>query len=256
MGRPRSLIIIAVVAVSIGGCRDDDSTRAVDAVHEFLRALERADGAAACHRLAEAGVSELLLGAVRANVDAGGLDASGAEHCAIVAARLANGAQDRVAQLRRSPVTAVALEGDTAGVRTDAGAYEAREVDGRWRVARLDPVIAVLTGGSAPKRRPVHLTIVRPKLDEPALGAALAGRTDEAEIEISGAVEPGHASVRVVRAFGARVRSVVSRDGRLRIRVALRRGTNRLLLEASAPGREAIELAVKLTRGPLRSTDG
>ncbi|HEV2774441.1 MAG TPA: hypothetical protein VGV90_02510 [Solirubrobacteraceae bacterium] len=93
----------------------------------------------------------------------------------------------------------MAIEGDTAAVRTDAGAYEAREVDGRWRVARLDPAIAVLTGG-APKRRPVHLTIVRPKLEEPALGAALAGRSDDADTEISGSLDPDDASVRVVRA--------------------------------------------------------
>lgn len=125
--------------------------------------------------------------------------------------------------------------------------YEAKEVDGRWRVARLDPVVAVLTG-RAPRRQPVHLTIVRPKLDEPALGAALAGRTDDAGVELSVSLEPGDASVRVVRALGARVRSVESRDGRFRIRVALQRGTNRLLLEASAAGREAIELSVRLTR--------
>ena len=80
MRHRRSLIIIALAAVAIGGCRDEDSTRAVDAVHEFLSALERADGASACHRLAEAGVSELLLAAVRADVDAEGLDAPSAEH--------------------------------------------------------------------------------------------------------------------------------------------------------------------------------
>lgn len=255
MRRPSCLIIIALAAVSIGACRDDDSTRAVDAVREFVSALQRKDGAAACRRLAEAGVSELLLAAVRANVDAEGLDAPGAEHCAIIATRLANGVQDRMAHLRRSPVTGVTVEGDTAAVRTDTGAYEARELDGRWRVERLDPVIAVLTGG-APKRRPVHLTIVRPKLDEPALGAGLAGRTDDADVELSGSLEPGDASVRVVRALGAGVRSVESRDGRFRIRVALQRGTSRLLLKASAPGREPVELSVKLTRGPQRAANG
>ena len=65
--------------------------------------------------------------------------------------------------------------------------------------SRLDPAIAVLTGG-APKCRPVHLTIVRPKLEEPALGAALAGRSDDADTEISGSLDPDDASVRVVRA--------------------------------------------------------
>lgn len=201
MRRPRTLIIIASAPGSLGGCREDDRTRAVDAVHEFLSALERADGASACHRLAEAGVSEPLLAAVRANVDAEGLDAPGAEHCTIVAARLANGVQDRVAQLRVAPVTGVAVEGDTAAVRTGAGAYETREVDGHWRVAR-------------------------------------------------------YPSVRVVRALGARVRGVESRDGRFRIRVALQRGTNRLLLEASAPDREPIEPSVTLTRGPRRGANG
>jgi hypothetical protein len=172
-----------------------------------------------------------------------------------VAARLASGEQDRVAALRLAPVTGVAVEGDTAAVRTDAGAYEAREVDGRWRVARLDPVITVLSGGT-PRLRPVHLTIVRPKLDQPALGPAVAGRTDDADVEISGSLEPRDASVRVVRASGARVRSVESRDGRFRIRVALQRGSNRLLLEASARDRETIELAVTLTRGRRRAAGG
>ena len=255
MRRARGLIIIATVALTIGGCRDDDSTRAVVAVHEFLSALERADGAAACHRLAEAGVSELLLGAVRANVDADGLDAPGAEQCGIIAARLANGVRDRVAQLRAAPVTSVSVEGDTATVRTDAGAYEAREVDGRWRLARLEPAIAVLTG-SAPKRRPVHLTIIRPRLDAPALGAAVAGHADAADVEISGSLEPDDGSVRVIRAVGARVRSVEARDGRFRIGVALQRGTNRLLLAASAPARAPIELSVELTRGPRRAGSG
>jgi len=52
------------------------------------------------------------------------------------------------------------------------------------------------------------------------------------------------------------VRSVESRDGRFRIRVTLQRGTNRLLLEASVPDREPIELAVNLTRGPRRGPNG
>lgn len=96
-------------------------------------------------------------------------------------------ARDRRAGLRTcaAPGTSVSVEGGTATVRTDAGAYEAREVDGRRRMARREPAIADLTG-SAPKRRPVHLTIVRPRLDAPALGAALAGHADAADVEISG----------------------------------------------------------------------
>lgn len=107
-----------------------------------------------------------------------------------------------------------------------------------------------------PKRRPVHLTIVRPKLDEPALGAVLAGRTDDAELEMRGSLDPAAASLRVVRASGARVQSVESRDGRFRIRVALQRGSNRLLLEASAPDREPVELSVRLTRHSPRAAIG
>jgi hypothetical protein len=90
------------------------------------------------------GTSELLLSAVRARVDPDVLDAPGGEPCATVAARLAKGREGRLAQLRRSPITGATLGGDTATVRTDAGAYGAREVDGRWRVSRFDAVTAVL----------------------------------------------------------------------------------------------------------------
>lgn len=247
MRRPSGLLMIALAAASIGGCREAESKRAVAVVEGFVAALERGDGAAACDRLAEGGVSELLLAAVRARVDAAGLDAPDAERCAIIASRLADDAADRLARLRRSPVTGTLLEGERVVVRTEAGAYEAREVEGRWRVTRLEPVVTAVTG--SPQRRPVHLTIVRPKLEEPALGRSLAGRTDNAAIEISGSLEPADASLRVVRSSGARVRRVESRGGRFRIVAALQHGPNKLLLRADAPARDPFEVAVELRRG-------
>lgn len=246
MKRPRAMLLAALAAVSMGGCRDEDSDRAIAAVEDFVGALEAGDGHSACNRLAEAGVSELLLAAVRARIDASGLDAPVARHCEIVARRLSRGAESRLAELRRSGVTGVVLEGDRASVRTDKGAYEAEEVDGRWRLTRFDPVVSALTRGSP--GRPVHLTVLRPKLEEPALGPSLSGRTEDATVEIEGSIEPPDASLKVVRAVGARVKSVHSRDGRFRIRVALQRGRNRLLIRADAPGRDPIEVSVELAR--------
>lgn len=248
MRLPRALLIIVLAVPSIGGCQDDDSKRAIAAVGDFVGALAAGDEALACNRLAEAGVSELLLAAVRGRVDPSGLDAPGAKRCEIVAQRLSDGAESRLSELRRSPVTGVVLEGDRASVRTEEGAYEAEEVDGRWRLTRFDPVVAVLTPGSA-RRRPVHLTVVRPKLEEPSLGTSLSGRTEDATVDINGSIEPPDASLKVVRASGARVKSVQSRDARFRIRVALQRGRNRILMRADAPRRDPIELAVELSRG-------
>lgn len=248
MRRPSSLLLIVLVAATIGGCREDDSDRAVSAVREFVGALERGDGRAACDRLAEAGVSELLLAAVRARIDPSGLDKPGAQRCAIVARRLADDATDLLSQLRRSPVTSTTIEGDLAVVRTHAGAYEAQEVDGRWRLARLDPVVAAVTPG-APARRPVHLTVVRPKLEQPALGAALAGPADDATVEVSGSLEPAGASLRAVGSSGARVERVEARDGRFRVSAVLQPGRNGLLLHADAPGRDPTDVSIELTLG-------
>ncbi|HEV2061046.1 MAG TPA: hypothetical protein VGR11_16970 [Solirubrobacteraceae bacterium] len=249
MRRCSRVLLVVLAGVMIGGCRDQDSEHAVETVKEFVGALERGDGRAACDRLAEAGVSELLLAAVRARVDPSGLDAPDAERCAIVARRLGDEADGRLSRLRDSAVTSTTVEGDLAVVRTHEGAYEVREVDGRWRLARLDPVVEALTPG-APKRRPVHLTVVRPKLEEPALGAALAGRVDDTIVEISGTLEPPDASLRVDASSGARVQRVEARDARFRIRAALRPGPNRLLLEADAPNRDPTELSIELTRPP------
>ena len=246
MGRPRALLMSALAALSIGGCRNDDSERAIAGVEDFVGALETGNGALACNRLAESGVSELLLVAVRARIDASGLDAPGAKRCEIVARRVSRGAEGRLSELRRSAVTGAVLEGDRGSVRTEAGAYEVKEVNGRWRLARFDPVVAALARGST--SRPVHLTVVRPKLEEPALGPSLSGRTENATAEIKGSIEPPDASLKVIRASGARVKSVHSRDARFRIRLALRRGRNRLLIRADAPRRDPIEVSIELER--------
>ena len=246
MKRPRAMLLAALAAVSMGGCRDDDSERAIGAVEDFVGELAAMDGTLACNRLSEAGVSELLLASVRVRIDASGLDATGAKRCEIVERRVSRGAEGRLAELRRSAVTGVVLEGDRASVRTEAGAYEVEEVDGHWRLTRFDPVVSALTRGSP--SRLVHLTVVRPKLEEPALGPSLSGRTEDATTEIKGSIEPPDASLKVVRASGARVKSVHTRDGRFRIRVALQRGRNRLLIRADAPGRDPIEVSVELAR--------
>ncbi|MBW3653402.1 MAG: helix-turn-helix domain-containing protein [Actinobacteria bacterium] len=54
MRRPDALLVVALAALALGGCRGDDGERAIAAVHEFVGALQRGDGAAACDRLAEA----------------------------------------------------------------------------------------------------------------------------------------------------------------------------------------------------------
>ena len=247
MGRRSGLVALALAALLAGGCRESEGKRAVQAVRGFVGALERADGHAACERLAEAGVSELLLAALRTGVPASGLEAPRADRCAIVARRLVDDAAG-LGELRRSPVTRTLLEGDRATVETRAGAYEVEEErDGRWRVARFEPVVRVLTSGWA-SERPVGLAVVRPRLREPALGPALAGRTDEASIEVSGTLEPDDARLGVTASPGTRLVRVEARDGRFRVKLELRRGRNDVLLIARAPGRAATELAVRLTR--------
>ncbi len=146
-----------------------------------------------------------------------------------------------------SAVTRVLLEGDRATVETRAGAYEVEERDGRWQVARLEPVVRVLAGGPADEH-PVGMTVVRPRLAEPALGPALAGRTDKASIELTGTLEPEDARLEAEPSPGTRVRRVEARDGRFRVELDLRPGRNEVLLRARAPGRAPTELAVRLTR--------
>jgi hypothetical protein len=251
MGR-RSLPVALALSLSLSallaaGCGETDGERAVRAVREFVGALERADGRPACERLAEAGVSELLLAALRTGIPASGLESPGADRCAIVARRLAEGASG-LAELRRSPVTRTLVEGDRATVETRTGAYELEEGrDGHWRVARFEPVVRVLTGGSA-SERPVGLAVVRPRLREPALGPALAGRTDEESIELTGTLEPEGARLGVEPSPGTRAARVDASDGRFRVRLRLRPGRNEVVLVARAPGRATNELAVRLTR--------
>ena len=235
---------LAVLAAAGAGCREQDGDAAVTAVHEMIAAIDRGDGHAACDRLAEAGVSELLLAAVRAGERVEGLEAPEADPCALVAERLsAEGAA--LVTLREAPVSAVRVEGDRATVETHAGAYEVVERDGRWLVSGLAPVARVLAG-EPPPRRPVHLTVVEPKLSEPAVGPALAGRADDDVAELQGTLVPEDAELEVRPLGETRVESVEAGDGRFRVRLKLRPGRNDVVLAASAPGNEPVERRVRL----------
>jgi hypothetical protein len=103
-------------------------------------------------------------------------------------------------------------------------------------------VVRVFTGGPADEH-PVGITVVRPKLREPALGPARAGRTGEASIALTGTLEPEAARLDAEPSPGTRVRRVEARDGRFRVELALRPGRNEVLLRARAPGRAPTELA-------------
>lgn len=237
---------MVLTALVLAGCGESEGGQVRRTVDEFTAALARGDGAAACERLAEAGVSELLLAAVRADVPATGLEEPTVDRCAVIAERLAEDATG-LPELRKVPTTRTLLEGDVATVETDAGSYELEEVGGRWRLTRFEPVAAVLAGEAAPVR-PVGLTIARPELSEPALGPALAGRTRKETVELTATVEPEVARVRVEPSPGTRVRNLDVRDGRVRAELDLQRGRNEVLLTASAPGHTDTELAVRMTR--------
>ena len=241
------VVALALGALGATACEDADDELAVDAVRGFVGALERGDGRAACERLSEAGVSELLLTALRAGTRADGLDPPSADRCAVIASRLGDGAEG-LAELRRSPVSAVRVEGDRATVETRAGAYEAQERDGRWLVGALEPVARATTGSQAPGE-PVHLSVVRPKLTEPALGPAVAGRTDDDVVELSGTLDPADATLTVRPSGGTRVTRVEARDGRFGVALELTRGRNEIVLAAAASGRERTERAIRLTLG-------
>ena len=244
----RRLTLLAFLALAAmgSGCQPSDSSRAVDTVRDFITALQRADGRAACEQLAEAGISELLLAGVRSEVRPSGLGEPAADRCAIVAESLAGSAAG-LGELRDSPVSRTLVEGDRATIETRAGAYEAEEVDGRWLLTRFDPVAEVLAGGSPPDH-PVHLSVVRPRLREPALGATLAGRTDEESIELTGTLDPPDATLSIGEATGAEVERVEVRDGRFRVELGLSRGLNEVLLVAEAPSRSTTELAIDIER--------
>ena len=248
MGRRSALVTVVAAALTAGcGDRPSEGERAVQEVREFVGALERADGRAACERLAEAGVSELLLVALRGDVSTAGLEQPRDDRCAVIARRLAEGTSG-LDELRRAPVTRTLIEGDRATVETEAGPYEAEEGrDGRWRVARFEPVARALAGRPA-SERPVGLVLVRPKLREPALGPAVAGRVKQASIELTGTLEPQDARLEATPSPGTRVGRVEARDGRFRVKLDLRRGPNEVLLTARAPGRAPTELAVRPTR--------
>ena len=246
MRRPRWLVATALTALLVTGCGQSEGGQVRQTVDEFTAALARGDGAAACERLAEAGVSELLLVAVRADVATTGLEEPRVDRCALIAERLAADATG-LAELREAATARTLVEGDLATVETDAGAYELEEVEGRWRLTRFDPVSAVLAGGAAPVR-PVGLTIARPELSEPALGPALAGRTRKETVELTATFEPDDARIRIEPSPGTRVRRFEADDGRVRAELDLRRGLNQILLSASAPGRSDTEIAIRITR--------
>lgn len=246
MKRRSRLATLALAVLALAGCRESDAELARRTVDEFTAALVRGEGTAACDRLAEAGVSELLLVALQADLRETRLGATTVDRCAVIARELAEDAPE-LSRIRDARVSRTLLEGDVATVETDAGAYELEEVHGRWRVTRFEPVAAVLAGLPAPVR-PVSLTIARPELSEPALGKALAGHTRDETVELTGTFTPADARVTIEHAPGTRVHSAEVGDGRLRVELRLRRGHNQIRLLASAPGRADTELAVRLTR--------
>ena len=246
MRRPSSLMLLALAALVLSGCGDSDGGQVRRTADQFTAALVRGDGTAACERLAEAGVSELLLIALRAEVPATALDEPAVDHCAVIAERLAADANG-LADLQDVPVTRTLLEGDVATVETHAGSYELEEINGRWRLTRFDPVATVLAGRPAPVR-PVSVTIARPQLADPALGSALAGTTRKKTVELTASMEPKDARVQIAPSTGTRVRRLEARDGRVRAELELQRGRNEVLLSASTPGRASTELAVRITR--------
>lgn len=246
MTRPSRLVVLALTALVLAGCRDGEGERVRRTVEDFNAALVRGDGLAACDQLAEAGVSELLLTALEAGLRPPDIDAPAVDRCAAIAGQLAADASGR-SELRHLPINRTLLEGDRATVETDAGAYELEEVRGHWRLTRFEPAAAVLAGRPVPVL-PVTLTVGRPELPEPALGKALAGRTRKETVELTATFAPPDARVEVDAAPGTRVKSLQARDGRLKAELELRRGRNEVLLSASAPGRADTELAVRLTR--------
>ncbi len=243
--RRRGGLAAVLAAVGLMSCAPAGGEEATSAVRELLAALDRGDGDAACERLSEAGVAELLLIAVEQRVETRGLRPERPGVCARVAARLGAGAD--LAALRRAPILRTLVEGDQATVQTAAGAYEAEEVAGRWTIARMAPVAQALRRGDL-GASPVLLAIAQPRFTAPALGETLAHRTTEATIEVTGTIHPPQARLRAQPLQGATVEEAVAADGRLRVRLRLRPGPNDVLLHAAAPGREATTLGLRVVR--------
>lgn len=245
----RSAAALAITAsLALAGCgAPTDGERAGEAVRSVLQALQARDGAAACDHLTQRGISELLAAAVRAGTSAPGLGDPRTDACAVVADATSRTATAGLSTLATAPVTRIVLEGDSAAIETHAGAYEAKEIDGRWRVERLGPVVDVLAGDPPPSR-PAHLTIVRPKLSEPAVGRVLAGRTTDSTVELTGRMAPAEAQLDVDTTKGTTAEVVEARDGRFAVKLALRPGGNHVLLTLTAPGRQRSELAVRILR--------
>lgn len=243
--RRRSVAVLMTVALlAAAGCGEQrDGERAAETVDALVRALEEGRGPEACRRLSERGVSELLLAAVR---DGTRVDPSPREEpCAAVAERLAERATG-LRELREAPVTRILVDGDRATVETERGAYEVEELEGRWRVSRLEPLAQALSG-ERPPERPVHLRVVRPKLEEPALGPAVAGRLDDTSTELGGTIAPDDARLRVETSPGVTAERVEAGDGRFRVKLRLRPGEHEVVLVGEAPGHETTTRVVRLT---------
>lgn len=247
MRRPSLLFAAAIAALALTGCRPSEADLVRGTVEEFTAALSHGNGALACEQLGEAGMSELLLTALRAGVSGSGLEAAHVDRCAVIADRLAAREPSRLAEVSESRITRTILEGDTATVETAAGAYELEETQGRWRLTRFEPVATVLAGHPVPEE-PVSVVIARPELSEPALGRTSAGRTRSDSVELSATFEPSDAEVRIEPSSGTVVRRLETGDGRLTAELGLRRGRNEVVLVASAPGRADKEVAVRITR--------
>jgi hypothetical protein len=215
--RGRGGLTAVLAALGLMSCAPAAGEGAAGAVRELLAALDRGDGAAACERLSEAGVAELLLVAVEQRVETGGLRPERPGVCARVAERLASGAD--LAALRRAP----------------------------WTIARMAPVAQALRRGDPPAS-PVLLAVAQPRFTAPALGETLAHRTTEATIEVTGTIHPPQARLRAQPLQGATIEEAEAADGRLRVRLRLRPGPNDVLLHAAAPGREATTLGLRIVR--------
>ena len=101
--RRRSALLCAVaLAGMLAGCRPSQSERATAAVHGFLDAVARGDGAAACDRLGEGGLSEVLLLALEEGVPVEADAARAPDTCARIVERLPG--KEQAAAVRRAPV--------------------------------------------------------------------------------------------------------------------------------------------------------
>lgn len=249
MPRRPELRVLAAAALALGaaGCAPSEPQRATDAVHDLLEALARDDGAAACERLTHTGTSELLLTALEHDVRVPADIAERRAPCATIAARIP-GVAGAARRLRGARVTRVIEHGEAATVHTTAGTFEAHERDGRWRVARFDALATALRRGGPQAADRVSLTVTHPAFDRPALGSTRALETTRGSVEIIGTLEPPGARIAARRLTGGRIEHASAADGRFRLVVDLRHGSNVLRVRATAPGRDPATVVLRLRR--------